>query len=221
MLDVGARKDDRLSADLQVGETKPLRMEFFNHMKTTLHTASPSQLETECLVVPVLDAAENNNGDQSDKHDPRIQTSDKAVIAAAADLIASGEVTGKMLETTLLHKPAGLKAKRLLLIGGGKAKNFSSSELRKLAGAAVRNLKAKDLKSFAFVAPGAGAEENAEGDRRRRACRQLRSRLLQERPQGAEDRRAGHRRSAGSEPEIAEDCDGAGPHHRRGAELYA
>ncbi|MDR3747374.1 MAG: leucyl aminopeptidase [Acidobacteriota bacterium] len=122
-------------------------------MKTTLHTASPSQIETECLVVPVLDALQNNNGDKSDKHDPRLQTADKAVIAAAADLIASGEVTGKMLEMTLLHKPAGLKAKRLLLLGGGKAKSFSSYELRRLAGAAVRNLKSKDLKSFAFLAP--------------------------------------------------------------------
>src|ERR1039457_4680855 len=123
-------------------------------MKTTLHTAPPSQLETECLVVPVLDAAaENNNGDKSDKYNPQIQTDDKAVLDAAADLIASGEVTGKMLEIALLHKPSGLKAKRLMLIGGGKTKKFSSYELRKLAGAAVRILKAKDLKSFAFVAP--------------------------------------------------------------------
>ena len=122
-------------------------------MNTTLTTASPSQIETECLVVPVLDIAENSNGDKSAKPEPRLQIGDKAVLAAAADLITSGEVTGKMLETTLLHKPAGLKAKRLLLIGGGKAKAFSSLELRKLAGAAVRNLKAKDLKSFAFVAP--------------------------------------------------------------------
>ncbi len=122
-------------------------------MNTTLTTASPSQIETECLVVPVLDTAENSNGDKSAKPEPRLQIGDKAVLAAAADLITSGEVTGKMLETTLLHKPAGLKAKRLLLIGGGKAKAFSSLELRKLAGAAVRNLKAKDLKSFAFVAP--------------------------------------------------------------------
>jgi leucyl aminopeptidase len=122
-------------------------------MKTTLNTATPSQIETECLVVSVLDAAGNNNGDKSDKHDPQIQSDDKAVRDAAADLIASGEVTGKMLEIALLHKPSGLKAKRLMLIGGGKAKNFSSYELRKLAGAAVRNLKAKDLKSFAFVAP--------------------------------------------------------------------
>jgi leucyl aminopeptidase len=123
-------------------------------MKTTLQTTPPSQLETECLVVPVLDAAsENNNGDKSGKHKPQIQSDDKAVLDAAADLIASGEVTGKMLEIALLHKPSGLKAKRLMLIGSGKAKNFSSYELRKLAGAAVRNLKAKDLKSFAFVAP--------------------------------------------------------------------
>ncbi len=122
-------------------------------MKTTLNTATPAQVETECLVVPVLDGAENNNGDKSDKHKPQIQSDDKAVLDAAADLIASGEVTGKMLEIALLHKPSGLKAKRLMLIGGGKAKNFSSYELRKLAGAAVRNLKAKDLKSFAFVAP--------------------------------------------------------------------
>jgi leucyl aminopeptidase len=123
-------------------------------MNTTLTTAPPSQIETECLVVAVLDAAEaTNNGDKSDKHDPKLQTDDKAVLAAAADLIASGEVTGKAMETTLLHKPEGLKAKRLLLIGGGKAAKFSSSDLRKLAGAAVRNVKAKDLTSFALVMP--------------------------------------------------------------------
>src|SRR5271165_3088383 len=122
-------------------------------MKTTLTTTPPSQIETECLVIPVLDTAENNNGDKSAKPEPRLQTGDKAVLAAVADLFASGEVTGKMMETTLLHKPAGVKAKRLLLIGGGKAKAFTSSELRRLAGAAVRSLKAKDLKSFAFVAP--------------------------------------------------------------------
>jgi leucyl aminopeptidase len=123
-------------------------------MKLTLNSATPSQIETECLVVAVLDAAETSNGDKSDKHDPQIQTDDKAVASAVAELIASGEATGKMLETTLLHKPEGLKAKRLLLLGGGKAKKFTSAELRKLAGAAVRGLKSKDLKSFAFVAPG-------------------------------------------------------------------
>ena len=69
------------------------------------------------------------------------------------DLIASGEVTGKIFETVMVHHPQGLKAKRLLLVGGGKAKNFSGYELRKLAGTAARFLKPKSIRSFAFVAP--------------------------------------------------------------------
>jgi leucyl aminopeptidase len=122
-------------------------------MKTTLHTGSLSRLETECLVILVLDTAENNDTEQSDKHSPQIQSSDKDILSAAADLMASGEVTGKMLEATLLHRPPGIRAKRLLLIGGGKAKSFTAYQLRKLAGAAVRNLKSKDLKALAFAAP--------------------------------------------------------------------
>ena len=122
-------------------------------MKITLSTSAPSQIETECLVVAVIDAAEKSEDGAKDKPAPQLLTNDQAVTAAAADLVASGEVTGKSLESTLLHKPAGLKAKRLLLIGGGKAKNFAASDLRKIAGAAVRSLKSKDLKSFAIVAP--------------------------------------------------------------------
>ncbi len=131
-------------------------------MKITISTAAPSQIETECLVVAVVDAAPDSKSDapkneskpgDKPKPAPQLQTDDKAVNAAAADLIASGEVTGKLLETTLLHKPQGLKARRLLLIGGGKAKSFSSYELRKLAGAALRNLQSKSVKSFAVVAP--------------------------------------------------------------------
>ncbi len=122
-------------------------------MKITLSTGIPSQIETECLVVAVVDTAEKSENGTKDKPRPQVLSDDQAVVDAAADLVASGEVTGKAMEITLLHKPAGLKAKRLLLIGGGKAKNFSTSEMRKIAGSAVRTLKAKDLKSFALVVP--------------------------------------------------------------------
>ena len=125
-------------------------------MKTNLSSSSPSTIETPCLVVVVLDQAEKNQADkgkEKDKPAPAVATSDAAVAAAAKDVIASGEVTGKSFETTLLHNPAGLKAKRLLLLGGGKAKAFSSSDVRKLAGAAVRTLKGKSIRSFAFVVP--------------------------------------------------------------------
>jgi leucyl aminopeptidase len=116
-------------------------------MKTALLTTSSAQVETECLVVTVLDDGEGKDNKAS------LQSSDAAVRKAAEDLIAAGEVTGKIFETVMLHRPSGLKAKRLLLIGGGKAKNFSSYELRKGAGTAVRFLKPKSIRSFAFVAP--------------------------------------------------------------------
>jgi leucyl aminopeptidase len=132
-------------------------------MNTNLSTSVPSQLETDCLVVVVLDRSEKDRGEK-DKPSPSIECADGAVREAAKDVISSGEVTGKMFETTLLHRPAGLKAKRLLLIGGGKAANFSAAELRKLAGAAVRTLKSKSIRSFAFALPEKGVSA-AEGVR--------------------------------------------------------
>jgi leucyl aminopeptidase len=119
-------------------------------MKTILSAAPPSKLETECLVVVVLDAADKAGTDK-EKPAPSVVCDDAAVVAAAKEVIASGEVTGKSFETTLLHNPAGLKAKRLLLIGGGKSKSFSATELRKLAGAALRTVKTKNLRSFVFA----------------------------------------------------------------------
>jgi len=122
-------------------------------MNTNLSASLPSQLETECLVVVVLD-----RGDK-DKPAPTVESSDSAVREAAKDLIASGEVTGTTFETTILHRPAGLKAKRLLFLGGGKARNFSSADLRKLAGAAVRTLKGKSIRSFAFESAGSSPSD--------------------------------------------------------------
>lgn len=121
-------------------------------MNTNLSSSAPAQLETDCLVAVVLDRSAKEHGEK-DKSAAEVATSDAALMAAAKDVIASGEVTGKIFETTLLHHPAGFKAKRLLLLGGGKVMTFSASDLRKLAGAAVRTLKAKSIRSFAFVVP--------------------------------------------------------------------
>src|SRR5260370_11636571 len=126
-------------------------------MNTNLSSSVPSQLETDCLVVVVLDRSERDQSekDQSKKDKPAVtvESSDAAVREAAKDVISTGEVTGKAFETAWLHRPAGLKAKRLLLVGGGKARTFSAAELRKLAGAAVRTLKSKSIRSFGFVVP--------------------------------------------------------------------
>jgi leucyl aminopeptidase len=116
-------------------------------MNFNLQFDSPAKIASECLVVTVLDHAEGSS------NQAKLFSTDAGIIEAAHDVIASGEVTGKAYETTLVHRPHGLKAKRLLLIGGGKAKSFSTVELRRIAGTAVRHLKSKNIKSFAIVAP--------------------------------------------------------------------
>jgi len=129
-------------------------------MKTTLSFVTPAELETESLVAIALDHSEKDastkNQSKSEKKEKpqlKLATADGAVQSVAADLLASGELTGKPFESNLLHKPAGLKAKRLLLISGGPAKKFTSYDLRRIAGAAVRTLKSRGLRSFAFIAP--------------------------------------------------------------------
>ena len=129
-------------------------------MKTTLSFTTPAELETESLVAIALDQSEkdataSNQSESAKKEKPQLKlaTSDGSVQSVAADLLASGELTGRPFESDLLHKPAGLKAKRLLLISGGAAKKFTSYDLRRIAGAAVRTLKARGIRSFAFIAP--------------------------------------------------------------------
>jgi leucyl aminopeptidase len=127
-------------------------------MKTIISLSSPAQVESESLVAVVLDhgssekTADSGNNKNS-KPQLKVATEDAKVRSAASELLSSGELTGKPFEINLLHKPEGLKAKRLLLIGSGSAKKFSSYELRRVAGAAVRSLKSRGIRGFAFVAP--------------------------------------------------------------------
>jgi len=119
-------------------------------MDIKLVLGSPSAIETECLVAIALDHGEK----QQNAPGLTCVEKDAALEKAVAGLIASGEITGKAFETVLLHGPSGLKAKRLLVVGGGKATGFTSFELRRAAGTAVRYLRSRMIKSCGFALPG-------------------------------------------------------------------
>jgi leucyl aminopeptidase len=72
-----------------------------------------------------------------------------------APLYESGEIAGKFLEFTLLHGVQGFKARRVLVAGAGKPEKLDATGLRKIASAAVRNLKGKGVKSAVFALDGA------------------------------------------------------------------
>jgi leucyl aminopeptidase len=67
------------------------------------------------------------------------------------EILTSGEFSGKLYEMAILHRPQGLAAKRLVVIGGGKRANFSSVEGRRIAGSLVRGLKTKGVHSIALL----------------------------------------------------------------------
>ncbi len=103
-------------------------------------------LETEALVAIVFEK-ENPFG-------PRLQQA-LPVRRFLHALVESGEITGKLYETSVFFRPLGLVSKRLLVVGGGKQEKFGAFELRRAAGVAVRSLKSKGLAEIAFVPDGA------------------------------------------------------------------
>jgi leucyl aminopeptidase len=122
-------------------------------MQMTLETKPFAALETDALVSYVF---EENDPVQS-----RIAEIDQAANGLLRKLAKSGELTGKTLEFTLIHAPAGLKAARLLLVGAGKREQFTGATLRKIAGAALRHLKSRSVKQFAFLVRENDATEDA------------------------------------------------------------
>src|SRR6266581_2255587 len=124
-------------------------------MQITLESKPFAGVETEALVSYVFE--------ESDPVQGRVAEIDHLGGGLLRRLAKSGELTGKMLEFTLLHAPAGLKAARLLLVGAGKRAPWDSATLRKLAGAALRYLKSRSVRNFAMlVREGQATEESAQ-----------------------------------------------------------
>ena len=124
-------------------------------MQITLVTQPFASIETDALVSYVFEESEPVQG--------RVAEIDKAAAGLLRKLAKGGELTGKILEFTLVHAPVGLKAARLLLVGAGKREQWNSATVRKIAGAALRYLKARSVKNFVLlVREGHATDETAQ-----------------------------------------------------------
>ena len=122
-------------------------------MQITLESKPFATIETDALVSYVFEEADPIQG--------RVLELDQFTDGLLSRLAKSGELTGKPLEMTLVHAPRGLKAARLLLVGAGKQDRFDSAVLRRIAGAALRYLKSRSVKQFAFLLRENAGVENA------------------------------------------------------------
>ncbi len=101
-------------------------------MQTELTFSQIAETETELLAVLAADSQTAKGAEA--KPLPVLLTADEAVKAAAAAVLASGEYKAGANETVLLHCPAGLKAKRLLIVGIGKLAKVKMQGVRNAAG---------------------------------------------------------------------------------------
>src|SRR6202451_1687040 len=113
-------------------------------MQIQLENQPYSSIQADAIVTYIFD--------QENKIEGILSDIDHAMDGRLAALVATGEVTGKALELVLVHFPEGLDAKRLLLVGAGKPEKFAQSDLRKIAGTALRYLKSRGVKKFVFLA---------------------------------------------------------------------
>ena len=120
-------------------------------MRTELSFIKLHEIKTELLAVLAADSQTEKGPDARPK--PVLLTADGAIKAAAEALFASGEFKAGANETVLLHAPAGLAAKRLLLVGLGKQSRITVHHVRNAAGTAVRCAKPRGIRELAFALP--------------------------------------------------------------------
>jgi leucyl aminopeptidase len=112
-------------------------------MQIRISTDAPSDLRATALAVPVF---------SDGSLDGAAEAWDGELEGAIAEVLSSGEISGKAGETALVHvRDRGVR--RVLVVGLGDRALFRPSELAKYAGTAVRHLGKRGVKQIAFALP--------------------------------------------------------------------
>jgi leucyl aminopeptidase len=121
-------------------------------MQVQAETKPLAEVSADALAVICFETGEEKKAETSAVTAP--VSEDPAIVVQAgwmAELRKTGEFTGKLYEFAILHRPDGLDAKRLVVIGGGKREKFSTVEARRAAGVLVRALKGKGARTIALA----------------------------------------------------------------------
>lgn len=108
-------------------------------MKYAIKGGSIEKLSCDCLIVPIWSKGALIN---------EAKSLDVATGKTISKLIKSGDFTGKQGQSSLLFDPAGVAAKRILLVGAGEKKKFNArncAKYLKSAAKAVVKLQAAQL----------------------------------------------------------------------------
>ena len=119
-------------------------------MPTTINVAAgdATNCETPALVVNLFQGVTQPGGGTG--------AVDRALGGAISQLIADGEIKGKLGELTLIHTMERIPARRVVVAGLGKSTDFDTGAVRRVSGDVARFLRRKGISEYATIAHGAG-----------------------------------------------------------------
>jgi leucyl aminopeptidase len=120
-------------------------------MKVQLKFEAPAAFATPMLAVFSADASTSQ--DKQPTPQPTLLTRDAVFAKADKPALVSGEYGAGRCEMLLLHATPELQAKRLLIVGVGKAAKVTLDDIRRGAGAAVRFAKPRGIRELAILLP--------------------------------------------------------------------
>jgi leucyl aminopeptidase len=116
-------------------------------MEITASRTSLGEIQDDVLIVPVFEGETPLDSVNS----PALASLDHLTHGLLESVFESGEMSGKRDRWTLLHGVGNLATKRLLLYGAGKREAVSPLSLQRFAGAVVRVLRERGVRTAAFL----------------------------------------------------------------------
>ncbi|HXK59601.1 MAG TPA: leucyl aminopeptidase [Acidobacteriota bacterium] len=110
-------------------------------MKVNLVNSTLDSVECDALIVPVFE--------DDDFNQPPVSRLEGLWGGLLKEMADSGEWKGKTGQQVTIHRPAGIKARRVVVAGAGKRANFDSAAVRQLMMSVAHRLKDKELQRIA------------------------------------------------------------------------
>jgi len=121
---------------------------YAHRMDVTARTENPLTVEADTLIVSLFESSGAPAGIAA--------SVDRALNGAFRDLIASGDASGRLGETTVLYPREAMSVTRVIAVGLGPANTFGGEAARNAAGVAARRARELGASSVVSVAHGAG-----------------------------------------------------------------
>ena len=111
-------------------------------MRYSVKAGSPEKISADCIVIAIW-----NKGTLSDEAKKIDAASGKTI----SKILQSGDFTGKLGETQLIHNPNGIAGKRVLLVGAGEKKKLDGKASAKLLSLALKITRKSQASSVHFA----------------------------------------------------------------------